>query len=468
MSTPPNPPSSTPGPSAEPTEPAGTPVPETAAIPAPAQPLSLDKTPSPDEAPAPAAPAAPADAPAETAAPESPAEIPADAPAAAPAPATSLEKAPSLQKAPAEGPAPAQTPSDAAQAPAETPAPAAQTPAPAPTAQTAQTAQTPAPAPADVPAAAPAPQAPAPAPAPSPFAPPGPAPAPAPPAGGAGYGVPANPWAQPGAGYGGAPFPGYPQTAPATNGLAIAALVLGVLGVLGGVTPFLFWVGALLGLTGLGLGVGGFVKARKGAPRKAMAVTGIVLGFLSLAATTGGYYITAALVKEVDKNLDKEFSELDLDPSYSPAYPTTPKPKSSPSDIPGKTSPLPWGGAFTYPDGVEVTVQEPAAYTVGKNAYPTERTGRGIKVTVKITNNSDAPIDVTTALPNVRDDQGTEAEMVFDGQQPKLFKGSVMPGQSATGSFVFDVAKDSKSLHFEISPGITNDYDDAIWNGPIS
>ncbi|MCX4693631.1 DUF4352 domain-containing protein [Streptomyces sp. NBC_01408] len=415
MSTPPNPPSSTPGPPAEPTEPtdpAGTPVPETASIPAPAQPPSLEKTPS-------------------------------------------LEKSPSLDKTPAPS------------APADAPAPAPSAPAPQ-----APAAHTPAASPADAPAAAPAPGAPAPA--PSPFAPPGPGPAPAPaPQAGSGYGAPANPWAQPGAGYGGAPFPGYPQAAPATNGLAIAALVLGILGILGGITPFLFWIGALLGLTGLGLGVGAFVKARGGAPRKAMAVTGIVLGFLSLAATTGGFYITAALAKEVDRKMDKEFSELDLDPSYSPSYPGYPthptkKPKPSPSDIPGKTSALPWGGTFAYPDGVEVTVQGATPYTVGTSAYPTERVGRGVKVTVKITNNSDAAIDVSTALPNARDDQGSEVKMVFDGTQPKLFKGSVMPGQSANGSFVFDVPEKSKSLHFEISAGLTSDYDDAIWDGPIS
>ncbi|MFG2750368.1 DUF4352 domain-containing protein [Streptomyces xanthophaeus] len=417
MSTPPNPPSNTPGP---PTEPAGTPIPEAPATPAPAQPTSLEKkTPTPAPAPAPA----PSDA--ET--PQAPADSP-QAPAAAPSPA-----APQAPGAP-EAPAPA---SFGPPAPAGPAAPAA--------------------------------------PAPSPFAPPGGASAPqAPPYGAApgGPGVPGgpgNPWGHPGTGFNGIPYPGYAQTAPATNGLAIAALVLGILGVLAGVTPFLFWSGAILGLTGLGLGIGALVKARNGAPRKGMAIVGVVLGVLSLGATVAGFFITAAFVKEVDKQIDKEISELDIDPSGYPTYPAypTPKPKASPSDIPGKNSALPWGGTFTYPDGVELTVQEATPYTVGKNAYPKERTGRGVKVTVKITNKSDAPIDVTTALPHARDDKGTEAEMVFDGSLPKLFKGSVMPGESATGSFLFDVANDSKSLHFEISPGLPSDYDDAIWSGPI-
>ncbi|MGW6951133.1 DUF4352 domain-containing protein [Streptomyces xanthophaeus] len=422
MSTPPNPPSNTPGP---PTEPAGTPIPEAPATPAPAQPTSLEKK-------TPAAAPAPAPAPSDAETPQAPADSP-QAPAAAPSPSPAAPQAPGAPQAPA---------------------PASFGP--------------------------PAPAGPA-APAPSPFAPPGGASAPqAPPYGAApggpgtpgGPGVPGgpgNPWGHPGTGFNGIPYPGYAQTAPATNGLAIAALVLGILGVLAGVTPFLFWSGAILGLTGLGLGIGALVKARNGAPRKGMAIVGVVLGVLSLGATVAGFFITAAFVKEVDKQIDKEISELDIDPSGYPTYPAypTPKPKASPSDIPGKNSALPWGGTFTYPDGVELTVQEATPYTVGKNAYPKERTGRGVKVTVKITNKSDAPIDVTTALPHARDDKGTEAEMVFDGSLPKLFKGSVMPGESATGSFLFDVANDSKSLHFEISPGLPSDYDDAIWSGPI-
>ncbi|MFD3700246.1 DUF4352 domain-containing protein [Streptomyces sp. NPDC058646] len=428
MSTPPNPPSNTPGPS---TEPAGTPVPEAASIPEAAPAPAAAQPPSPEKAPPPAG---------------APSLEKVPTPAAAPSPA----KGPSLEKAPAPADAP----------------PAAATPADAPPAASAPQA----PAPSGPPAPAPAP-----APAPSPFAPL--TPAPAPPAGAGfggpgGPGVPNNPWAQPGAGFGGVPYPTYPQAAPTTNGLAIAALVLGILGILGGVTPFLFWAGALLGLTGFGLGIAGLVKANKGAPRKAMAVTGMVLGFLSLGAMAGGIYFTAAIVKEVERREDEDLAELDIDPPYSPSSPSypgypTPKPKPSPSDIPGKTSALPWGSTFTYPDGVEITVQEATAYTVGKTAYPQNRTGRGVKVTVKITNRSDAPIDVTTALPHARDDKGTESEMVFDGSLPKLFKGSVLPGESATGGFVFDVAKDSKNLHFEISPGITNDYDDAIWSGPI-
>ncbi|MGW5850329.1 DUF4352 domain-containing protein [Streptomyces sp. NPDC055254] len=415
MSTPPNPHST-------PTEPAGTPVPEAVSIPAPAQPPSFDKAPAPAPTSSPAPEdAAPASAPAPAPVP-SPSPAPGDAaPASAPAPAP----APFAASAPAPSPFAAPTPENPARSPFAPPAPGAQ-----------------------------APQAPAYGAVPGgPGAPGGP-------------GGPGNPWAQPGPGYGGPGYPGYPPAAQPNNGLAIAALVLGIVAILVGITPFFFWAGALLGLTGLGLGIGGLVRARKGAPRKQMAVAGIVLGALSLGASAGGFFITAAFVKEVDKEIDKQIDASDIYPSYTPPGSKS-SPKASPSDIPGKTSALEWGKPFVYDDGVELVVAGASPQSIGKNAYPTERVGRGVKVTVTIANKSSAAIDVSSALPNARDDKGNEVEMVFDGNLPKLFKGSVLPGQSATASFLFDVPEDSKGLHFEMSPGSLADYDDAIWNGPI-
>lgn len=405
MSTPPNPPST---PSGPPTEPAGTPAPEAAPIPAPAQPLSLDKP-------------------------------------RALTPSQPLTPAPPLTDAPAE-------PADAA------PAPAAGAAAPG--------------------------AAPAPAPAPGAFAPvtPAPAAATAPPAAawGAPYGAPgapgapapANPWATPAGGYPGGPqAPGFPPPPPAANGLAVAALLLGLFGIFVGLIPFFFWAGALLALTGVGLGIAAVLKARRGAPRGTMAVFGTVLGILGLGASVGGWFFTADVIDRIDRNISDARSgdgyEFDYDSELQyPSAPASPTPKPSPSDIPGKTSALAWGKPYTYEDGVQVTVQSAVPYKPSSTAYPAEaRNANGVKVTVKIVNNSGAALDVSLALPHARDDQGTEAEMAFDGSVPKMFKGSVMAGESMTGTFAFVVPKGTKSLHFEIAPG--SKYDDAIWSGPI-
>ncbi|MBT2458360.1 DUF4352 domain-containing protein [Streptomyces sp. ISL-86] len=303
-----------------------------------------------------------------------------------------------------------------------------------------------------------------------PFTPPGGANPWGPPAGlgqGPGYGPGYGPGGPAHPGYAG--YPGYPYAAPPpSNGLAVAALICGIFAVLVGLVPFLFWGGALLAAAAIGLGIGGIVRAAAGNPRKTMAIVGTVLGVLGIGASIGGYFLTHALIERVDKEVSREFEDLDdldgLGPTYAPPEPA---PKPSPSDIPGKTSALPWGKTFTYPDGVEVTVRDAVAFTPGKNSYPREHSGHGVKVTVKIVNNSTAAIDVTTALPHARDDQGAETELVFDGTVPKLFKGSVLPGESATGIFSFTVPEGTKSLHFEMSPGLPTKYGPAIWSGPI-
>ncbi|MCJ0867974.1 DUF4352 domain-containing protein [Streptomyces sp. AP-93] len=200
-----------------------------------------------------------------------------------------------------------------------------------------------------------------------------------------------------------------------------------------------------------------------------MAAVGTALSLLGLGASVGGWFITTTVIDKLDKKAseDRVYGEYyyDDEPS-SPRTPASPTPKPSPSDIPGITSALAWGKPYTYEDGVQVTVQRAVPYEPSSTAYPPEaRNGNAVKVTVKIVNKTETALDVSLALPHARDDQGTEAEMAFDGSVPKMFNGSVMAGESMTGTFAFVVPEGTKSLHFEISPG--TEYDDAIWSGPI-
>jgi hypothetical protein len=69
------------------------------------------------------------------------------------------------------------------------------------------------------------------------------------------------------------------QRGPAKNGLGIAALVLGILGLL----TSLFVIGGALGLIAIILGVLGLGRVKRGeATNRGMAIAGIVLGVLSL------------------------------------------------------------------------------------------------------------------------------------------------------------------------------------------
>ncbi|MEU9164312.1 DUF4352 domain-containing protein [Streptomyces sp. NPDC048424] len=457
MSTTPNPPSTPPGP---PAEPAGTPMPEAASIPAPsapAQPLSLDKTPAPaapeppETAEAPAQPLSLEKSPA-AAAPESPAapetpEAPADA---------GTPEAPAAADTP-----PAPTLADTAPAPADAPVTPATVPAPAP----ADPWATPDPSAPQAPAAPSTPQAPtAPAdpaafgtpgaPGPSSFAPPTPVPGPPTVPGGPApaWGGPAPAWGQPG--FGGVPYAGYPQGPPTTNGLAVAAVIVASFAVLVGLLPFFFWAGTLLAFVAIGLGIGGIVRAGKGAPNKTMSVVGTVLGVLGLAASGAGLYFTATVLDDgssrYEHGIDIDEDELDLEGLY-PSDEPWPSASPSPSQVPGLSSAVPFGETVTYPNGLKVSLSAPKKY-VTKNKY--SKVGNAVEMTLTITNGSSATHNVIYAMPNVRDANGMTAKLVFDGDVPKMIKGDILPGESASGVVAFEVPEGTERISADISPGI--------------
>ncbi|MDJ0382991.1 DUF4190 domain-containing protein [Streptomyces sp. G-G2] len=347
----------------------------------------------------------------------------------------------------------------------------------------------PAPAPAPEPTSGPTPEstiAPAPTPtvttpptpAPSPFAPPSPSPFGPPTAGGpAGSGIPgrqpqpqsppqppANPWGQPPGGYAQFPYPGTPQ-APSSNGMAIAALVLGVISVPVGFIPFFFWAGALLALVAIGLGIAGMVQGSRGAPYKALAISGTVLGVLGLCAAGVGAFLTVKIAKGIDDQANKGLPPSRSEPWSRPRTDPSPGPSTKP-DVPGKTSALPFGQTYRYDDGVEVTVKEATGYAPEPNKYDPDRPTFAAKVTVTIVNNASEKVELRSALPSARDEKGLESKRMYDVRVEKPFSGSLLPGQSATAVFAFGLSEGAKGIQFEIAPNI-GEYEGAIWSGTL-
>ena len=69
------------------------------------------------------------------------------------------------------------------------------------------------------------------------------------------------------------------QTGPPTNGLATAAMVLGILGL---VLFWTFWLGIILGVLAVIFGAIGRSKAKAGAPNKGQATGGLIMGIISI------------------------------------------------------------------------------------------------------------------------------------------------------------------------------------------
>lgn len=88
----------------------------------------------------------------------------------------------------------------------------------------------------------------------------------------------------------------------AGNGLAVAALVTGIVGLVLALIPLLFFVGWGLGITAFVLGLVARSKAKKpGIGRKTMATWGVVLGLLSFGMGSVGYSVIAGAADELNQ-----------------------------------------------------------------------------------------------------------------------------------------------------------------------
>lgn len=85
--------------------------------------------------------------------------------------------------------------------------------------------------------------------------------------------------------------------APRSNGMAVAALVLGIVGLM---TFWTVWLGAILGILAIVFGIVGMNRAKQGAPNKGLAIAGLVLGILALGASLLWLAALVAIVDQAD------------------------------------------------------------------------------------------------------------------------------------------------------------------------
>ncbi|GAA3396290.1 DUF4190 domain-containing protein [Streptomyces roseoviridis] len=270
------------------------------------------------------------------------------------------------------------------------------------------------------------------------------------------------PWGPPGAP--GAPQPPYAQP---QNGIGITALVLGIVGLVSGIIPFLFWLGAILGVLAVVFGIIGAARAGKGlATNKGMAVTGAVLGGVALVASLVWLIFIATAVTDVAKEIEKETgAKGSSSASAAPGGEGAGEPTEEPVDeVP---EPMKFGDTFTYEDGIKVTVSKPRSHEPDEFAVGHAKGNRAFQVTITIVNGSKETLDVTAALPDASDAHGATAETVFDGDNAtKPFNGKVLPGKQAKAAYTFSLpAAAADELQIELSPTVL-EHESQIWTGP--
>jgi O-antigen ligase len=97
--------------------------------------------------------------------------------------------------------------------------------------------------------------------------------------------------------------------------MATAALILGILGVLGGLIPFLFLPVLCLGVLGFVLGLIARGRRKRARASTGMATWGVVLSVLAIALGVFGMVTVFGAVDELDRDLEQLEQDMEDDMS---------------------------------------------------------------------------------------------------------------------------------------------------------
>ncbi|MFG3529497.1 DUF4190 domain-containing protein [Streptomyces sp. NPDC047917] len=258
-----------------------------------------------------------------------------------------------------------------------------------------------------------------------------------------------------------------PGARPARNGLGIAALVLGVIGAVSGLIPFMFWLAGILGLIALILGLSGRGRAKRGeATNKGMATFGAVLGLISLVLAVVGAVITFKAVDDAVNDLNKAVSDTTASAKPKPGADSAKGGGADKGDAGKKKDTgkaLEAGDSAVYDDDLTVTVGDATSYTPDAYAAGHTKGQKAYRVAVVIENAGKEKFDSALVSVSARAGQdGVDAEQIFDNKVGAGFSGTVLPGKKVTVQFAFDTPADAKNLTVEVNPGFT--YDATQWD----
>ncbi|MGP3632269.1 DUF4352 domain-containing protein [Streptomyces sp. 24-1644] len=260
-----------------------------------------------------------------------------------------------------------------------------------------------------------------------------------------------------------------PGVRSARNGLGTAALVLGIIGTVSGLIPFLFWLAGILGLIALILGLTGRGRVKRGeATNKGVTTFGAVLGLLALILSVVGAVITFKAVDDAVDEINKASSgsSATADPGATKDEPA-PEKTDDATDAPADEEEPPADlleerDTAVYDDGLEITVGNAAAYTPDAYAAGHTKGNRAYKVSVVVENKTKEKFDAVLVSVDARaGEDGVSAEQIFDGKVGEGFTGTVLSGKKVTVQFAFDTPADAKNLTVEVSPGL--DWDASQW-----
>jgi hypothetical protein len=234
--------------------------------------------------------------------------------------------------------------------------------------------------------------------------------------------------------------PPAPQKPTRFGALAWAAVILGIVGVVGSWVIFLNNLTAIAAFVGIVLGVIALFGTRK-----VLAVVGVVLCVLAIVLTV---VAQQAAVKELDKILNGDVNQ-------------------GQAGAPGETAKQDaiaenptWGKRYSWANGISVDVAAPVACTPGQYAAPAN-IARAVKFEITITNGTSAAFE--TALMSVGTDaqfNGQKADMVFDssgGCDSTFDSATVLPGRTYTFHVAYAVGAQPGEMQLVFEPAFNAD-----------
>jgi hypothetical protein len=272
-----------------------------------------------------------------------------------------------------------------------------------------------------------------------------------------------------------APPPGQPQQPfyahPPKKGMATAALVLGILAILGCLIPIINVFSLILALIGLVLGFLAFRKVKKDPVQfagKGQAIAGIVLsvlailGFIISNAILGAAVNSAsedpevaAAVEELQESTAPEASAPVEEPAAPPAETEAPPAEEEPSEPAGAgVGEAVAVGDFEYNvSGIECGVE-----SIGPDGFGEEPQGQFCIVSLSVTNVGDSAETFFTDNVVLLNDAGQEysaddvASLYIEGND--TFLTEVNPGNTLEGSVAFDIPADATPAQVQLSGGL--------------
>jgi hypothetical protein len=251
-----------------------------------------------------------------------------------------------------------------------------------------------------------------------------------------------------------APLPA-PAAAP-RNGLGLAAVIVGLVGLLFGLVPLTGFIAVICALVAIPLGLAGVSRVRKGgATNRNTAISGLILGAGALVLGIWGITIVFGAVDQLANDLSGPA------PVGAPAVPGQQLPAAGGA---AAQSTAAFGERVTFDNGIAIEVAAPQPYKPGR--YAAGHDGdRAVKFDVTVTNGSDESLDAVMMLVNATHD-GRQASQVFDsngGSEPPT--GTVLPGKSTTFAVVLSIGEAAADLQVEVTPGFLGE--PAIFIGAV-